>query len=152
MDETEFKRECLDRGRMRPLNTLTERESWAGNARDLAAKQMGAAERLSLDPDTAELAVGHAYQAMEQKANELLAIAGYQSKSHVCTQAALARFLGQERLAKELSIAYSDRQVYDYTADPGTMRFARSVPEFVKRAIGFVESVQILIEARMNGR
>lgn len=146
MDEEEFQRECLDSGRLRPLPTLTDREREAANARGLAEKRMVAARRL-LGSEAEQLAVGLAASSMEAKTNELLARTGWRSRSHVCTQVALSKLLNRKDLAGILSRAYSDRQVYDYTSDPGTMESAGSVDGFVGMAERYLVAVEAAIQA-----
>lgn len=145
MDEQEFQKDCLEPGRLRPLRTLTDREREATNARGLAEKRIAAARRL-LGSEAEQLAVGQAAFAMEAKANELLARAGWRSRSHVCTQAALSKLLNRKDLASALSRAYEDRLAYDYTSDPGVMESAASPEEFVRVAERYMTDVEAAIQ------
>lgn len=149
MDEEEFQEVCLDTGRVKPLNTATERKRYAEDMRQLSERELKGAKNL-LGTDTEDLVVGHAYKAMEFKANELLAVAGYRSKSHVCTQVALSKLLDRKELARPLSRAYHDRQAYDYTRDPGAMKAADTFQGFIAMAEGFIGSVEDAIE-ELNG-
>lgn len=146
MDEEAFREECLEPGRLRPLNTLTERRREAAAARRLSEVRMAAARRL-LGSDAEQLAVGNAAFAMEFKANELLARSGWRSKSHVCTQVALSKLLGRKDLAGALSRAYHDRQAFDYTSDPDVMESAASVEEFIEVAGEYIADVEAAIRA-----
>lgn len=97
-----------------------------------------------MNEDAEERVVGHAYKAMEFKANELLALKGFRSKSHVCSQAALSKLLDRPDLARRLSQAYEDRQAYDYTSNPASMRAADSLE-------GFLENAEAYIRGRRRG-
>jgi uncharacterized protein (UPF0332 family) len=147
MDDADFKEMCLDPGRLRPIPTLTERKREAENARGIADKRMAAARHL-LGSSAEQMAVGMAALAMEAKSNGLLAVAGWRSKSHVCTQAALSKLLERKDLAARLSRAYEDRQVFDYTNDPEVMRSAPSTHEFVAMAEAYLGHVDRAIRAR----
>lgn len=140
----DFDRDCLAEGRIRPLQTLTERSREAARFRTLAQTRMAAA-RILLGTEAEGLVVGHAAFAMEFKANELLALAGWLSKSHVCSQVALSRLLGRVDLAAALSKAYADRQVYDYTIDPGLLQSAGSLRQMVAYAEAFMAKVDLAI-------
>lgn len=145
MDEEEFQEVCLDTGRIKPLNTATERKRYAEDARGLCKRELRGARNL-LGTDTEDLVVGHAYKAMEFKANELLGWAGYRSKSHICTQVALSKLLDRKDLARPLSRSYQDRQAYDYTRDPGAMKAADTFEAFIEMAETYIASVGDAIE------
>lgn len=145
MDEDEFRKECLETGRIKPLNTATERKRYAEDFRELSKRELKGAKNL-LGTDTETLVVGHAYKAMEFKANELLGWAGYRSKSHVCTQVALSKLLDRKELARPLSRAYQDRQAYDYTRDPGAMKAADTFEEVIEVAEEYIVSIEDAIK------
>lgn len=85
---------------------------------------------------------------MEHKANELLAVLGYRSKSHVCTQLAMSRILGAPELARVLSAAYQDRLAWNYTEEITSLRSARSLSGFVAVVERFMHEVDVEIEKR----
>ncbi len=145
MDDEVFETICLDGGNLIPLGTLTERKRYAAGFARLAETQLRAAEHL-LGTDAAQMVVGHVYGAMEAKANQLLAVNGYRSKSHVCTQVALSRLLERKDLARPLSRAYRDRQIYEYTSDPGDRQAADTFEDLLGLARTFIDEVQATLD------
>lgn len=145
MDADTFREVCLEGGGMRALDTVTERRRFAGEFRRLAETNRRAAEHL-LGTDAEQMVVGHAYGAMEAKANELLAWQGYRSKNHLCTQVALSRLLDRDDLARPLSRVYEDRQTFEYTADPGSLRAATGYEELLAIAEAYIDDVEDAIE------
>src|SRR3989338_3012888 len=67
-----------------------------------------------LNTNTPLLAVVVGYFAMEHKANQLLALNGYDVESHICTQIGLSRVIGRRDLAKQLSTAFNLRLNLNY--------------------------------------
>ena len=115
--------------------------------RRLSSRFLRTARNL-LATDTPESAVIEGFFAMEHKANELLAVAGYRSKSHVCTQLALARVLGAPEAARALSLAYEDRLAWNYTEEVTSLRTATSLAGFVDVAERFCKELADLIARR----
>lgn len=67
-----------------------------------------------LSTSTPLAAVILAYFSLEHKANQLLALHGYNVESHLCTQIGLSRIIGQKELAKMLSDMFTLRQNIGY--------------------------------------
>lgn len=67
-----------------------------------------------LSTSTPLAAIILAYFAMEHKANQLLALHGYNVESHLCTQMGLSRIVGKKELAKMLSDMFTWRQNIGY--------------------------------------
>lgn len=149
MDESEFRQRCLDTGGLRPLPSVTERERFAREFHSLSEKKLSAARTLRAAGHE-QMAVGEAYFAMEHRANELLALAGFRSKNHVCTQTGLARLVDEKTLATILSHAYQDRQTFDYTDDPATMVSADDVPSFFLVVDDFLNRIDLAIGRRRH--
>jgi uncharacterized protein (UPF0332 family) len=146
LDEAEFQTICSDEGRLKPIASLTDRIRYADDFRRLAETKLEAA-RVLLEHGPEQMAVGEGYFAMEHKANELLALAGYRSKSHVCTCAAMSRLLREKDLARALSLAYRDRQTFDYVADAEVLQSASSVGEFLDVVEAFLAEVEARVTA-----
>lgn len=145
VDDQDLHARCLEPGRLLPLETATDRRRFAEDFRELARTQLQAASHL-LGTNAEQMVVGHAYGAMEAKANELLALRGFRSKSHVCTQMALSRLLDRRDLARTLSRVYEDRQIHEYTSDPRDMRSADSFASLLDLAAEYMEEVQAAIQ------
>ncbi len=67
-----------------------------------------------LSTSTPLAAVILAYFAMEHKANQLLALHGYEVTSHLCTQMGLSRIIHEKELAPNLSSMFTLRQNIGY--------------------------------------
>lgn len=145
MDDETFQEICIDGSGLKALETVTERRRFAGEFGELSKTNLSAAEHL-LDTDAEQMVVGHVYGAMEAKANQLLAWRGYRSKNHLCTQVGLSRLLDRTDLARPLSRVYNDRQVFEYTADPGSMTSAKSFEDLLSLARDYLASVDEAIQ------
>lgn len=140
---------CLEPGSLRPIESLADRERFAASDRRLAARFLRTAQNL-LRTDTPESAVIEGFFAMEHKANELLAVAGWRSKSHVCTQLAISRLLGAPEVARRLSVAYQDRLAWNYTEEITSLRTARDLRGFVAAVERFIQDVDEDIQKRRH--
>lgn len=67
-----------------------------------------------LNSETPLLAVLIGHFSMEHKANQLMALHGYDVESHICTQIGLSRVVGRKDLAKKLSDIFTLRQNIGY--------------------------------------
>ena len=145
--DRELSEKCVERGTLRPIESLADRERMAQVERRLADRFLRTAWNL-LGTDTPESAVIEGFFAMEHKANELLAVAGWRSKSHVCTQLALSRILGLPEAARVLSVAHEDRLAWNYTEEITSLRTARDLPAFVEVVERFLATLDAEIARR----
>lgn len=117
MIDEKFREECLEENSAERLKSPTMRKRSAKNYERQAKYHKKSAMNL-LNTDTPLIAVVEAYYAMMHKANQALAIAGYDVKSHICTIVGLSRVLDRPDLAEKLRQAGARRLETDYELDP----------------------------------
>lgn len=121
MDEKsdkEFEEKCLSKRTVtqEPSVTIIEDKEITSTAEqhsNNAAYFLEGAKFL-LNSPTPLLAVLIGHFAMEHKANQLMALHGYDVESHICTQIGLSRVVGRKDLAKKLSDIFTLRQNIGY--------------------------------------
>lgn len=138
MVDEKFRKKCLEdeSNSTRRLKSPTMRKRSA----EKYSKQSEYHERTAmnlLNTDTSLIAISEAYYAMMHKANQALALAGYDVGSHLCTLIGLSRVLGRPELADRLRQAGDRRLETDYELDP------ENPPYDEGRTRGFVEEVLV---------
>lgn len=106
-----------------------------------------------LSTDTPLIAVLEAHYAMMHKANQALANAGYDVKSHICSIIGLSRVQDRPDLAEKLRQAGERRLETDYELDPEnppcnfgeTTRFVEDTME------NFLDELETEIEELQSG-
>lgn len=112
------------------------------------------AARDNLDGRAPLMAIREGYYVMMHKANEALALAGFKSRTHVCTLLGLRGVFDAPDLADMLRRASQERQNVDYYIDPENPQLAefagpeefmeRTMEEFVRRVDSLIEEEGLL--------
>lgn len=100
-----------------------------------------------LETDTFLIAISEAYYAMMHKANQALALAGYDIGSHRCTVIGLSRILNRSDLAETLRRAGDRRLETDYELELDSPPYtAEETKKFVEQTMKeFLREVEKLI-------
>ena len=116
--DEKFKKECLsDADRpTKIIDDLVSRERKALFSKLQSEYHAKGAKNLA-NTDTPLLAVKEAYYAAMHKANELLALIGYDINSHICSIIGLSRIVKREDLADTLRELGDERINVDYNMD-----------------------------------
>ena len=103
------------------------------------------AARNLLGTDTSEAAIVLGYFAAENKAEEALALAGYQIETHVCVIKGVSRVLEEPDIARDLDRAYDKRKETNYNANLG--QTSTEAPRFIEeRIMTIIEDLEDIIE------
>lgn len=149
MVDEKFRKKCLEdeSNSTRLLKSPTMRKRTA----EKYSKQSEYHERTArnlLNTDTPLIAVAEAYYTMMHKANQALALAGYDIGSHLCTLIGLSRILDKPELADRLRQAGERRLETDYELDPEKPPYnERATRRFVEEAMSdFLSELEGIIE------
>lgn len=106
-----------------------------------------------LNTDTPLIAIAEAYYAMMHKANQALALAGYDIGSHLCTLIGLSRVLDRPELADKLRQAGERRLETDYELDPENPPYDEGrTRRFVEEVLGdFLGEIEGIIDELHSG-
>ncbi len=117
--DSEFRESCLEDPK-RPtlvIPDLVSRKKKALFSRSQSEYHARGAKNL-VNTGTPLLAVKESYYAAMHKSNELLAIAGYDINSHICSIIGLSKIIKRPDLADTLRILGDERIDVDYNMDP----------------------------------
>ncbi len=145
--DEEFFEKCLEDGSAKQLGSPTMRK----RSSEKYEKQSEYHERTALNllnTDTPLIAVVEAYYAIMHKANQALALAGYDVGSHLCTILGLSRVLGRPELAEKLRQAGRRRLETDYEMDPENPPYTvEETRRFVEETMAeFLSEMEELVE------
>lgn len=144
--DKDFKKSCLD-DLVRPtiiIQDLTTRKKKALFSRSQSEYHAKGALNL-VNTDTPLLAVKEAYYAAMHKANEILAIAGYDINSHICSIIGLSKIVKRPDLADILRELGDERINVDYNMDPKnptiSIERVKETVELMKKFISEIEKI-----------
>lgn len=146
MDE-KFKEECIDKENAVAFKSKIEAKKKFEEYNSNAAYFLEGAKNL-LNSSTPNLAPEEEFFAMEHKANALIALHGYNVKSHECTPIFLSRILNRKDLAKKFSEAFKTRVSYNYRLDLKAEDKEEAENFINKDVVSFIEAIDKLIEEK----
>ena len=152
----EFESDCLNKKQVmqepgaKPIITQYERENKHKNLLSNSDYFLEGAKQM-IESKTPFLAVILGFFAMENRANALIALHGYNIADHKCSQIFLSKMLKQDELAKTLSKAYSERIAFNYRLNLKSYQNKEEAEDFLNKiVIPFVEDVDKLIKEHKN--
>ena len=148
----EFMERCVGEehgGRTRAVRLdRSDRQREAERFRNLSEYHAKAAQD-NLEGQAPLMAIREGYYVMLHKANEALALAGFNAKTHECTLLGIRGIFNVPDLASALRRAHDERQNVDYYINPEKPELEEftSPEQFVEGVMEpFVEQVNELIE------
>ncbi|MCD4759893.1 hypothetical protein K8R33_03320 [archaeon] len=141
--DKKFEDNCLEKGYSVTFKTEVEADKRAEQHKSNSAYFLKSAQNL-LGTDTPNVAVMLGFFAMEHKANELIALKGYDIKAHECTAIFLSRILEEKGLARKFNDAMGLRKDYNYKLDLKS-ESKEEVKEFINNITQFILEVDKLI-------
>ena len=152
----EFESDCLNKKQVmqepgaKPIITQYERENKHKNLLSNSDYFLEGAKQI-LESKTPFLAVILGFFSMENRANALIALNGYDITNHKCAQIFLSKMLERRDLAEELSNAYSKRIAFNYRLNLKGYQNKEEAEDFLNKiVIPFAEKVDKLVKEYKN--